>query len=201
MQTQQPPTTTSLLLAGLHDSNNQAAWHEFHARYSPILLSVARRLGLTDDDAADVAQEALVCFLRDYRAGKYVRERGRLRTWLSSIVRFRVIDSFRKKQQHAAEVGLSAAGDVPSPEDMEALWDAEARQMMLRQALDEVRTLSRMDERTLRAFERAALDDVPTAIVAAELQMSIDDVYQAKSRVSSRLREVIVRLEAAYEDA
>ncbi|MDX2200055.1 MAG: sigma-70 family RNA polymerase sigma factor [Phycisphaerae bacterium] len=201
MQTQQPPTTTSLLLAGLHDSANQAAWHEFHARYSPVLLAVARRLGLTESDAADVAQEALMCFLRDYQAGKYVRERGRLRTWLSSIVRFRVIDSFRKKQQGAAEVGLSAAGDVPSPEDMEALWDAEARQMMLRQALDEVRTSSRIDERTLRAFERAALDDVPVAIVAAELHISTDDVYQAKSRVSSRLREVVSRLEAVYEDA
>lgn len=201
MSTVPSPTTTTLLLDGLHDSGNDAAWREFHARYSPILLSVARRIGLSDCDAADVAQEALICFLRDYRAGKYVRERGRLRAWLSSLVRYRAIDWLRSRQRDPNEVGLSAAGEVPAQDDMEALWDAESRQTILRQALAEIRTASRIDEKTLSAFERAAIDDVPPAIVAAELHMTVDDVYQAKSRVSSKLREIVARIEAIYEES
>lgn len=195
------PTTTSLLLTGLHDPDNDAAWREFHARYTPIMLAVARRLGLSEADAADVAQEALICFLRDYRAMRYARERGRLRAWLSSLVRYRVLDWFRARRNGVDEVALSAAGEVPTDEDIEAVWDAEQRQELLRQAMHEVRSASRLDEKTIRAFERVAIDNVPAASVATELCMTVEDVYQSKRRVSVRLREVIARLEALYEDA
>ena len=60
--------TTTALLDGLFDSANQSIWREFDARYRPILMAFARRLGLNRDNAADVTQETLACFVRDYRA-------------------------------------------------------------------------------------------------------------------------------------
>lgn len=194
-------TTTTLLLRGLLDRENAAAWEEFHARYAPILYAVARRLGLSDADAADICQEALTCFIRDYREGKYQRERGRLRSWLSSLVRYRAIDWLRARARAPGVVGLSAAGQLSTADEIDAAWEAEQRQSILRQALDEIRQASRFDPRTLRAFERVALDDHPAAQVATELQLTIDDVYQAKSRVSQRLREIVARIEALYDDA
>jgi hypothetical protein len=51
------PTTSNALLQALFDTHNGATWRLFDARYRPILLRFARRLGLSTDDAADVAQD------------------------------------------------------------------------------------------------------------------------------------------------
>ena len=80
-------TTTTVLLDGLYDPANSVVWRQFDQRYRPIIIGFARRLGLTDDDAADIAQETLVRFVKEYRAGKYDRTRGRLRTWIIAMVR------------------------------------------------------------------------------------------------------------------
>ena len=68
--------TTTALLNNLHDEHNDAAWREFDDRYRPILLGFSRRLGLPDADAVDVAQETMIQFIKEYREGKYDRERG-----------------------------------------------------------------------------------------------------------------------------
>ena len=77
--------TTTVLLEGLHDASNDAVWGEFDRRYRPVVFGFARRLGLDDADAADVAQETLTRFLEEYRRGVYDRERGRLRSWLVTL--------------------------------------------------------------------------------------------------------------------
>lgn len=193
-------TTTTLLLRGLLDTGNTAAWEEFHTRYAPILAAVARRIGLSEADAADICQEALTCFVRDYRDGKYQRERGRLRSWLAALVRYRAIDWLRAKGREPACVGLSAAGQLSDHREIEAIWDVEQRQAILRAALAEVRRSSRFHDHTLRAFERVGLDNVSAAEVAGELNISVDEVYQAKRRVSQRLREIVTQIEARYAD-
>jgi hypothetical protein len=60
--------TTTHLLDGLFDTENQQAWAEFDSRYRPILIGFLKRMGLSDADAADVAQDTLTCFVQDYRA-------------------------------------------------------------------------------------------------------------------------------------
>jgi len=73
-------TTTTALLDGLHDPANEEVWREFDTRYRPIILGFAVKLGLSDEDAADVAQDTLARFVQEYRAGRYDRTRGRLVT-------------------------------------------------------------------------------------------------------------------------
>jgi len=71
--------TTTRLLEGLCDPEDEALWCEFDAQYRPILVGFARRLGLNVEDAADLAQETLVRFVEAYRAGRYDRGKARLR--------------------------------------------------------------------------------------------------------------------------
>lgn len=192
-------TSTSLLI-GLAEAENDAVWAEFDARYRPIVTGYCLKLGLTEHEAADVSQESLMRFLEEYRAGKYDRERGRLRSWLIGIVKYRVADLKRAKFARRELRGESAVVDLPDDDQLEALWEAERCHQLLRQAISELRGASRLTERTMRAFEMFAVEQKPAAAVAAKLGISVQDVYVAKNRVAARLRETLERLEALFDD-
>lgn len=192
--------TTTAMLNALHDSGNEPAWEAFDARYRPILVGFARNLGLTDTDAADIAQDTLVRFVQEYRDGRYDRSRGRLGAWLVGIARYRIIDIRRQRAQRH-EVGADGAEDgVEDENQLQDAWDREHRQAILRDAMNELRATSRTDERTIRAFELVAAHGRSPQQVAAELGMSVHDVYLAKSRVAQRLREIVERLEKLYDE-
>ncbi|MDY7109118.1 MAG: sigma-70 family RNA polymerase sigma factor [Planctomycetota bacterium] len=192
--------TTTGLLEGLFDPAAEAVWQEFDRRYRPIIVGLARKLGLPDQDAADVAQETLARFVKAYRAGEYDRTRGRLRSWIIGIARYRIADALRTRAERRGWRGDSLIGSVPEPAELDGLWDVERRQAILRQAVDELRDDSRMSGKTIRAFEMLTFHRRTPAAVAEELGMTLNDVYQAKNRVAGRLREIAARLEALYDE-
>jgi RNA polymerase sigma-70 factor (ECF subfamily) len=196
--------TTTAMLEALHDSANEPAWEAFDARYRPILIGFARNLGLADVDAADVAQETLVRFIQDYRDGKYDRSKGRLGAWLVGIALYRILD-LRRFKAHRQEVladpqVAEVVGALDDPNRLQAAWDAEHRQAVLREAMLELRQSTKTDERTIRAFELVAAHGRSPQQVAEELGISVHDVYLAKSRVAQRLREIVERLEKLYDE-
>lgn len=192
--------TTTQMLDGLADESNQHVWTQFDERYRPILIGFARSLGLSDADAADIAQDAVTRFIIEYREGKYDRSRGRLRSWLIGIVRYRVLELRRKRASRREAHGVSRAEDLPSEHEMTRLWEHQHEQELYRRAVIKLKETSRTDEHTLRAFELLVERQMPPKSVAEELHMSIDDVYRAKSRVAQRLRAIIDELTALYTD-
>ncbi len=188
-------TTNTILLDGLVDPGNDRIWREFDERYRPIVEAFARRQGLSADDAADAAQDTLADFARDYRAGRFDRTRGRLRSWIFGIARNRVIDVQRVKGRRREWRGESAFVDLSTGDDPEPTWRDEWRKAMLRAAMRELHAGSKLDPRTVCAFERVAFDRAAAADVAAEVGMSVNEVYVAKSRVLKRLQQIISELE------
>ena len=192
--------TTTALLNNLHEADNEAAWREFDDRYRPILIGFSRRLGLPEADAVDVAQETMVQFIKEYREGKYDRERGRLRSWLLGIARFRVAGIYRKRATSRVSRGESAIVDMPRDNEIEEAWDTERRMIILRKALEELKNKTKIADKTVRAFEMVALQQRPVIDVAAELEISENDVYLAKSRVATKLKEIVASLESLYDE-
>ena len=188
------PTTTELL-DGLHEPSNRSAWDEFDLRYRPILLAFLRRMGVHIADAEDVAQETLACFVRDYRAGQYDRQQGRLRTWLIAIARHRLADLRRAAARRRERRGDSAIAELSDDDNAEAVWDAEQRRVIFEQALAELRQTARFRERTLEAFDRVVLQHEPVEAVAAQLDLTPQEIYNTKNRVVARLREIARRYE------
>lgn len=196
-----PTRTTTALLDGLVDPANAAVWDEFDRRYRPIIVGFGMRLGLSDADAADVAQDVLARFLGEYRDGRYDRARGRLRNWLISMVRSRAATLRRSRAAHRAMRGDSAMDHAEQERDEaapDAAWEEERRRHVLRLALDELAAGTRTDPKTIRAFELLFVHGLAPAVVAAEMEMSVHDVYMAKSRVAQRLRAIVDRFEASY---
>jgi len=185
--------TTTELLNGLHQPANGAAWDEFDRRYRPILVGFLQRSGLNETDAADVAQETLACFVRDYRRGMYDRRQGRLRSWLIGIARCRLADLRRAAARRSVVRGESAMAGLADEADADALWEAEQRRVIFQQALVELRQTARFSARTLEAFERVVLRQEPIAAVSAEMGFTPQEIYNVKNRIVERLREIVKR--------
>ncbi|MFP8879425.1 MAG: sigma-70 family RNA polymerase sigma factor [Myxococcota bacterium] len=192
--------TTTALLEGLFDHENEAAWSIFDARYRPIIIAFARKLGLNESDANDVAQETIVQFLKEYRDGKYDRSRGRLRSWLVGIARFRIAGVYRKKSVKREYRGESAMITLPDEEELSTIWDNERRTIILQHALQDLRATTKSHDRTIKAFEMLVLNQMPVATVAEQLEMSDQEVYLAKSRTAKRLRTIIERLDKVFDE-
>lgn len=191
--------TTSALLEALKDCEDQAVWSELDGRYRPVVIGLARKLGLSHSDAEDVAQEVLSRLVAAYRQGKYDRGRGRLRTWIVSIARNCVMDAHRARAARRVRQSESVISGIPSKDTFARLWDEEHRAVLFNRAMSELRSTTRMDERTLRAFEAVGLRGESAADVAKALGMGINSVYAAKSRCTKELREIVARLSIAYE--
>jgi RNA polymerase sigma-70 factor (ECF subfamily) len=192
--------TSTDLLDGLRDPRNDTVWHAFFERYSPLLVSFCRRLGLSDANARDAAQETLVAFLTSYQQGAYQREKGRLRTWLFTIARNKTRDLQRRRAREMipqdASCETAFLDRVPDEDQLEQLWEDEWRRAVLAACMDEVR--QQVEPHTMRAFELLVLEGRSADEVAAELNMSRDTVYQAKSRILARIQKFRTRLEQTW---
>jgi RNA polymerase sigma factor (sigma-70 family) len=189
--------TTTHLLEGLYDDRNRDAWEEFDRRYRPILLRFLRQLGLDENNAADVAQETLTCFVQDYRLRRYDRTQGRLRTWLIGIARCRAVD-LRRAEGRRHEDHVAGMLDMPAEDEFEQIWEAEQRRHIFDLAISELRSTTRLAEKTLAAFEAVVVRQKPVAEVSQEMGLTAQEIYDAKNRVAEKLREIIKRYEDCF---
>ncbi len=191
--------TTTRLLEDLLDPAADQVWQEFDVRYRPILVGFARRIGFSEEDAADLAQESLARFVRSYRAGKYDRQRGRLRSWIIGIAKHVIADMCAGKAARPDHRGGSAIVDLPDDHSLTSHWETEREGAILAHAMKDLRSGTRTSEQSLRAFEMVAFEQRSPEDVAAELGMTRHDVYVAKHRVTDRLRHIVARIEKLYD--
>jgi RNA polymerase sigma-70 factor (ECF subfamily) len=192
--------TTTQLLESLRDPANAGLWQLFDQRYRPVIIAFAVRQGLSEDDASDVAQSTLAAFTADFQAGRYDRTRGRLSSWIIGIARNRLIDLIRSRRHERGNRGESAMIDLTDDHAAQREW-AEARQRVIfQQALEVLRARSRLDPRTLQAFDLCAIRSVPPEAAAAECGMTVPEVYVAKNRAIKKLREIVAQLTLEFEE-
>lgn len=193
--------TSTYLLNGLKDPANQAVWQQYVDRYRPLLLKYARRMGLRDDEAEDVAQQTLTAFSNAYREGKYDREKGRLRVWLFGIARHQVLTWHRRRRDREVQPPDATDGTrfferVPDDGALERAWEHEWQQAMLRHCLDLIR--QEVEPSTFEAFELFAGQGLPAERVAAQLGLTANAVFGAKRRILRRVRELLPNLEDTW---
>lgn len=191
--------STTALLDALGKSREEETWLAFDERYRPVLLGLVQRVGLSAEEAADVVQESLLDFVRDLRAGKFDRSRGRVGQWLVGIARHRMIDRLRRRDRSGVKRGDSALDHVPADPELDRLWDEESQRHRMALAMDALRRSSEVKPETIEAFRRYALDGQPAEAVAEALGIPTSAVYVAKHRCLARLRELVDELQVSWE--
>ena len=195
------PTRASLLHR-LKDWRDQASWQQFFDIYWKLIYGVARQSGLNDTEAQDVVQETMIAVARHMPGFRYDATQGQFKTWLLNMTRWRIIDHARKRarpQHHAeplhdGETQSAATALVdPAGNALDALWEAEWERTLLDAALAVVRR--RVEAQTFQIFDFYVNKDWPPAKVATTFQVSVDQVYLAKCRVTEMLKQEVTRLD------
>jgi RNA polymerase sigma factor (sigma-70 family) len=193
------PKTSTVMIEALRTEADPSAWHEFVARYQPLLVGFGVRLGLAESDAADAAQGTLAAFLKDFRAGKYERGRGRLSSWMIGIARHQIESLRREAARRAGWRGESGFIDLRNDATPTKIWDQERRREVLDEAMRRLRSSGGLAERTVRAFELVAIRGVPPEDAARDCELSVDEVYVARHRVTRRLRELVSEIAEVHD--
>ncbi|MBL0927315.1 MAG: sigma-70 family RNA polymerase sigma factor [Phycisphaerales bacterium] len=194
--------TNTQILESLRDSANNALWQEFDARYRPVLTAFARRRGLSDEDAAEAAQTTLAQFVADYQQGRYDRTRGRLSSWIIGIANHRIADLRKSAHRRMISRGESAIDGAVGGAggDERADWDDSVQKVILERAMAALHHGTRLEERTLRAFDLCAMRGVPAEAAAEQCGMTVAEVYVAKNRVIKKLREIVSQMTEEFDD-
>ncbi len=172
------------------ESDNASAWREFHERYADLIRGFGRRQGLQPADCDDVLQEVLLALSQAMGKFRYDPSKGKFRSYLKTVALHVIY-----KRRHAArgqvdmeevDQATRAAASDPS---IELQWEEEWRQYHLRQAMRVIE--GEFGSQDLQAFQRYAVEGRAVGETAESLDMSVDQVYQSKSRILKRLSEVI----------
>jgi RNA polymerase sigma-70 factor, ECF subfamily len=179
-------TTSVSLLQRLHQLGDQDAWQRFVHLYTPLLYYWARRVGLPEADAADLVQEVLLVVVQ--KMPDFAYDPGRsFRGWLRTVA----LNKWRERcRRHAAAPPIAedeSLSGLPGPDGSDAFDEAEYRQQLVRRAL--VIMKAEFEPTTWKACWEFVVSGRAAAAVAAELSVSVEVVYGAKSRVLRRLRQ------------
>ncbi len=183
-------TTHVTLLARLSEGADPSAWSEFHRRYGDLILGFARRYGLQSVDCEDVAQEVLMTLSQSMADFQYDPAKGKFRGFLRTLTVRTIFRRIRQKQASEVQCDIETAdGGASSDDAIEALWEEEWEQYHIRQAMQRLEAEFNVGDRM--AFTQYAMENRPAAETAEALEMSLDQVYQAKSRILKRLTALI----------
>lgn len=178
------PSLVEGLLAG-----SDMAWRRMVELYHPAVYRCCRGKGLSHEDALDVVNEVFSSVAHGLAS---LRKGTAFRAWVFGITRHKITDVFRRRLGWEAEGGtdawqsLQAVPSADDPSDDEALAGTAE---LVRRGLELVR--AEFETATWQSFWKVAVEERPPDEVAAELGISRNAVYLAKSRVLRRLREVL----------
>jgi len=192
--------TSFTLLEGLKNRQDSRAWQRFMARYEPMVMAFARKLGLNDTDAQDVCQETMLGFIQAYGDGRYDRDKGRLRSWLFGIAHRKAIDMKRRRAREIVVGDKTDAsaflGRIESPDQAKEIWEQQWQRSVLRACLEEVS--KDLSPNTVKAFDLYVFEQWPVEKVAEQLGISQNAVYIAKTRVMERVRKIKAEMEEIW---
>jgi RNA polymerase sigma-70 factor (ECF subfamily) len=178
-------TTPPSLLDRLRHAPERQAWDRFVDMYTPLLFAWAGRLGLSGHDAADMVQDVFTTLVEKLPEFRYDPQKS-FRAWLKTVL----LNRWRKHQRHQAverRAALANLDTLAAEEQLPEFEEEEYRRYLVRRALALME--AEFQPATWKACWECVVRGRPAAVVAAELGISTNAVYLARSRVLRRLRE------------
>jgi RNA polymerase sigma-70 factor (ECF subfamily) len=184
--------TSISLLERLRQGPNDTAWRNMVDLYSPLIRNWLRRYALPEADVDDLVQDVLAVVVRKLPDFRKKPQIGAFRRWLRTITVYCLRDFWRAQRFVPRALGSGDFAGVldqleDSESDLSKVWDQEHDDHITRRLLEMIRP--RFETKTWLAFQRVALEGASVDEVAAELDMTVNAVFIAKSRVLHQLRQ------------
>lgn len=180
-------STSGSLLERLRDPNEQDAWNRFTELYTPLLYYWFRRLGLSENDAADLVQEVFLVLIAKMPTFEYRRD-GTFRGWLHTLALNKYREARRRKSLPIEEPFVDPPARDAANQREEAEYRSHIAGQMLRILEEE------FPPSTWQYFQAYVIEGQEPQAVAARFKVSVGTVYTAKSKVLARLREELAEL-------
>jgi RNA polymerase sigma-70 factor (ECF subfamily) len=194
--------TRPTLLRRVAQWDDAASWNEFHRLYRKLIYGLARRAGLSHEDAEDVTQDVFKRVAETIHTFRSDPERGTFRGWLMNLTRWRIADKFGAKPKgeqlsggHGDGTGTGGTGTIerlPAPNESHADWDREWQRHVLEAACE--RIARKVKPKHYQVFELYVRRQTPVLQVARELGINPAAVYLVGSRLTRQLKEEVARL-------
>lgn len=193
-------------MRNLDDSDS---WRTFFDTYWRLIYNVARKSGLSEDEAQEVVQETVIAVARKMPEFRYDPAQGSFKRWLLLICRRRIHDhlrrvySARELAAHASEeidkVNETVPTPIPPPDaQMDADWEEEWRENVYQIALARVR--QQANPKHYQVFDCCVLQSMRASVVASMLGLSSAQVYLAKHRISVAVKRAAKEVELELYD-
>jgi len=187
------PQTSMSLLERLRDRSDSVAWSRMVDLYSPLIRRWLGRYGLAESDVDDISQTVLSAVVASLPQFEHNGRVGAFRSWLRTITVNSVRQKFRADRTRPGSPGgsafLASLDELGDPDSgLSQLWDRAHDAQVLRTLLTWAEL--EFEAKTWQAFRRQVLEEAPPSSVAAELEITVNAVLIAKSRVMKRLREL-----------
>jgi RNA polymerase sigma-70 factor (ECF subfamily) len=191
------PETRASLLLQLQAGDDHDAWQEFAAIYRPIIYRLARRRGLQDADAQDLAQQVLFSIAQSIERWQKNDESVRFRHWLRRVAKNAICNALtrcpRDRAAGGTSIQTSLEGQCENDDEFVREIELEHRRELFLRAASIVKTDVAAD--TWEVFRLAVVEGVPIEEVAARVNKSVGTAYAARGRVMNRLRRLVQELE------
>ena len=181
------PTTSRTLLEKI-SSGDEISWDEFYSRYAPVIQALAKYREIPESDVEDICQQVMIQFFKQSRSFRFDPDLARFRTYFGRIINAKIIDYFRERRVQTpdhSEPGIADPG-------IEQLFIGEWRKVVLKDA--EQKLKNRVSPETYQAYELYAVQERPVEKVAAYLDCSVNQVYQAKKRFFAIMKEILLEM-------
>ena len=196
------PETSATLLRTLREARSgvdDVAWVRFVDMYGPVVHHLVRLLspGISDADTDDAVQDVFVKLVNVLRSGAYDSEKGKFRTYLSTLVRRLLVDRYREAvaRRRDRQVELDAAEQIGIDDDpgawMDAKWRIACRMAAERRVMEE----SALAEQSREVWRLLSVEGLAVKDAARRLGIPSNTVSKTKRRIETRIAAVL----ALYE--
>jgi RNA polymerase sigma factor (sigma-70 family) len=193
--------TRLTLLQRAQNPDDEQAWVEFETYYRKFIQMILRQMNLNQNDIDDLLQEILLRIWKKLPELEYDEKRARFRTWMSHLIRNKVIDHFRKVKRLSAkqDMILGEKGNltaIVSEPDLEEIFKKEWESYIVELAMQ--RISGHFSERAMQAFQMT-MENISYARIGEELGIKENSAIKLKNRVKTRLIKEIQMLKLELE--
>lgn len=188
------PETSTTLLRDLASDSQHARWGEFVNRYRPMMDAYMRE-HYPSLEADEIIQQTLIALIRIFPVYHYCpEEKGSFHNYLTGILRNksrRLVSDLKESAEKQARYNERIVAPESVEEQRYKTWQESVFEIALQQLLAD----DAIHGRTREVFRRIAVNGEDVESVAQSFGITRNAADQMKSRMMTRLRELVADLE------
>ena len=190
--------TRQTLIAKIKNQHDDQSWEEFVFHYKRYIYVVISKMGVGHDNCEDLVQKVVLALWKKLPDFEYMPDKCKFRSWMNKIIKYEVIDFFRKSERHKNDIQRASQQQIADGKeefdlpDIYKISEVEWKAHISTLAWDNIK-----GEFTGKTADCFLLFTKGKSVseICEELQIKKNTAYVFKNRVQERLQQEIRRLD------